>query len=314
MILDDTRKKTYGYRVYGLNIQSEIILPELIPIIDNEYIVDVTISWGEILEKKDEDNEDKIKYKSNLRDISYVIEGIASYYVSSGNTIIVKPCDNTDMEMVKIFLLGYTFGILLFQRNNIAIHGGTIVIGDRAVIFTGDSGAGKSTLTTTLREKGHLFMNDDTSVVSIGNDKIPVVYPGYPQQKLCKDVLIRKGYNLDDYKLIDKDREKYAVPVYKNFLEKTLPLAAIFEITQGDNAEVEIEKILGIEKLRVLQKNIYGISIVNQCGVNGEYYKKSLEIAKSVAIFRIKRPKNKFTVEEQIAKLEATLKTVDFNK
>lgn len=313
MILDNKRKKTYGYRVYGLNIKSEIILSELIPLIDTEYTVDVTISYGKIIARKDQNNENEITYKSNLRDISYVIDGIAGYYVSNGDTIIVEPCDNTDMEMLKIFLLGYTFGILLFQRNNIAIHGGTIVIGDRGVIFTGDSGAGKSTLTTTLREKGYLFMNDDTSVVSIGNDRIPVVYPGYPQQKLCKDVLIRKGYNLDDYKLIDKEREKYAVPIHKNFLEKTLPLAAIFEITQGDNSEVEIEKILGIEKLRILQKNIYGISIANQCGVSGEYYKKSLQIAQSVVIFRIKRPKNKFTVEEQIAKIEGILKSMDLD-
>lgn len=312
MILHNEKKKTYIYRVYGLNIESDIIMPALIPIINTEHTIDVTILCGKIPQEEEQGMVECINNKSNLKKISYVLEGVAGFYVASGNTIIVEPCDNADMEMVKTYLLGYTFGILLFQRNNIAIHGGTVVIGDRAIIFTGDSGAGKSTLTTTLRNKGYKIMSDDTSVTAIGDDKVPVVHAGYPEQKLCRDMLIKLGYNPDECKLIDKKREKYVIPVHKYFSEKTMRLGAIFEITESDNSEVEIEKVIGINKLKVLQKNIYGISIAKQCSMSAEYLKKSIEIAQNVAIFRIKRPKNKFSVEEQIAKLEETLKEMDF--
>lgn len=36
---------------------------------------------------------------------------------------------------------------MLIQRNIVAIHGGSVLIDDKAIICTGDTGAGKSTLT-----------------------------------------------------------------------------------------------------------------------------------------------------------------------
>lgn len=312
MTLDNKKKKTYIYRIYGLNIESEIIFPELLEVKNSEGIIDVTIMCDKIPKEKDQVINEVYNYKSNLKKISFVLEGIAGFCVSGGNIIIVEPCENADMEVVKNYLLGYTFGILLYQRNNIAIHGGTVVIGDRAVIFTGDSGAGKSTLVTTLKAKGYKLMNDDTSVIAMVDEKVPVVYAGYPVQKLCKDVLIKLGYNLSEYKLIDKKREKYIIPIQNEFNEKAMQIGAIFEIIEADNSEVEIEKIVGIDKLKVLQKNIYGISIAKQCSMSAEYIKKCLILAQNIAIFRIKRPKNKFSVEEQITSVEETLMGMNF--
>ena len=310
MNIDNKRKKTYTYKVYGLNIESDISLPQLMPINDNEFKIDVTILFGKVPNQEGETIEvgDEFNNISSLSAVSFLLDGVARYHISNGDTIIIEPCDNCDIEIVKNYLLGYTFGILLFQRNNIVIHGGTVVILGQGVIFTGDSGAGKSTLTTALRNKGYSFMNDDISVTDFDDNNRPVVHSGYAQQKLCKDVLLKLGYDLKDYKLIDQKRNKYIVPADEHFVSETLPLGAIFELTQGDNSEVIINKILGIEKLKVLQKNLYNIGIAKQCKMNPEFYKKSLELLQKVDMYRIIRPKNKFTQEEQIDKIEYILK------
>ena len=41
----------------------------------------------------------------------------------------------------------------MIQRDIVAIHGGTIVIDNKAIILTGNRGAGKSTLSRKLSDK-----------------------------------------------------------------------------------------------------------------------------------------------------------------
>ena len=70
----------------------------------------------------------------------------------------------------------------MIQRDIVAIHGGTIVIDNKAIILTGNRGAGKSTLTTGLRLKGYPFISDDVAAIEI-KDSIPMVKHGFPYQK-----------------------------------------------------------------------------------------------------------------------------------
>lgn len=310
MVINDNSKKTYAYNVYGLNIESDISFPQLTPINCSESNIDVSIISGKLPQAIGEQIDENINNSFELNGISFFLEGVAGFYIANGNKIVVEIAINADIEIVKNYILGYTFGILLLQRGNIAIHGGTVVIQGQGIIFTGDSGAGKSTLTTALINKEYSFMNDDISSIGIGSDNKPIVYSGYPQQKLCIDVLEKMGYRREEYKLIDDKRNKYIVPVQKNFISETMPLGAIVEITQGDNSDVIVEKIIGIEKLKIFQKNIYNIGIAKRCGINGELMKKSLELVQNVSMYRIIRPKNKFTVEEQIAKLEYVLNSL----
>lgn len=319
MILQDVNVNVNinKYKVYGLNINSEILLPELLSSSNKEY-VDVNVSYGILPIEISQEIDNGKFFDFGKEKMWFCIKDVAKYYIINGDTIIVEPFNNADSHDVKLFLLGSAFGMLLIQRNIIAIHGGTIVIDGQAVVITGDRGAGKSTLTSAFRDKGYSFMADDVSVVGKRKDTTHSIHPGYPQQKLCRDAMEKMNYNLEDFKRIDEGRDKYAIPVHKNFIKETIPIGAICEITIGESQNVEIEEITGTEKLKLLLKNIYRVEITQYTGMNADYMKNCIDIAKRIPFLKIKRPKDKFSVADQIRVIEKTLKdknkTLDMSK
>lgn len=291
----------YYYKVYGLIVKSEVLLSELIEASDEEIKnIDVEVTYGIVRNHIEEFLDNGINYKLDKDKMWFVIEDVGYYYITKGKTIVVEPYKDADKAQIKTFLLGSAFGYLLIQRDSIAIHGGTIIINGKAIIFTGDTGAGKSTMTAAFREKGYFFMADDVSVISRCKDGSYEIYPGYPQQKLCKDTIKNMGYNPDAFKMIDDDREKYVIPAKESFINTPVELGGIIELSINDGEEVEIFEVLGSEKLLTLMKNIYRIEVTRFTGISRKYLTQCLEVTKNISIYKIKRPKGINTIDEQI--------------
>lgn len=291
----------YYYEVYGLKIKSDIKLPELVESNDANYEINICIGITPIDVLKSIEQGRNLYI--NCEEIWFNIKSVGTYLIYNGNTIVVDKDIDADIEDVKAYLLGSALGMILFQRNTLAIHGGTVVINNKTLTIVGDSGAGKSTLTTALRLHKYLFMADDVSVI---NDNL-MINSSYPQQKLCKDTMLKLGYELSKFKKIDDDREKYKIPVKEDFISKPVKMGAICEIKIGDNSKVEIEEIKGKEKLIILINNIYRVELIKKSGIQPEYFKKCLKIAQNIKFYRMYRPQNKYTISEQIKVLQNTL-------
>lgn len=305
---------TYNYRVYGLKIKSEIPMSELITIDEAECIYpDVSISYGLVPKCIENPRIDGKYMKMNDREFYLHIKDIAHYYVADGKRIIIESEIESDIEQVKIFLLGTCFGILLKQRNIIAIHGGAIVINGHGIIITGHTGAGKSTLTSALREEGFSFLADDVS--ALGNDLKgdSIIYPTYPQQKLCRDAMMRMNYDTSKFKVIDASRGKYAIPLTKSFLSFPTTLKSIYEVNTCESSSVEITELFGNEKIKTILRNIYRVEVIGYLGFEPLYFKKCVEIAKTVSVYKIRRPNTGVTVSEQIQLIKNTLKEIELN-
>lgn len=314
MILHSEKLIKYKYRVYGLNIISDIIIPELLSKNNNEFkYPDVTIILGELPEKVQLEIEIGHSYKFKKNEMWFSMKGIARYYIYKGNTIIVQPYPNAKMEDVKILLLGSAFGMLLIQKNMVAIHGGTVVVNGQGLIITGCIGAGKSTLISAFRREGHTFLADDVSALGKDENGSIIIHPTYPQTKLCRDAMEKMGYNPNDFMLIDSYKNKYAIPLNRSFLDYTVVLNVIYEICISDVTSVEITEILGSEKIRLILRNIYRMEITQNLGLDPQYFKQCMEIAKYIPVYRIRRPRNGFTVNEQIKLIKDTLKTIREN-
>lgn len=294
-------KREHTYKAYKLNIRSEIFLPEFVS--GNSETCkkpDVFIAYGKMPKKIEQAIQEGKKYHFEKNEMWFSIDEVGIYYIYNGNTIMVEPYEGGNKDHLKIFLLGSAFGMLLLQRNNVAIHGSTVVIDGKGVIFTGNSGAGKSTLAVTLRENGCGFLADDISAIDECLHGNLMVKPGFPIQKLCKDTAKKMGYNVDKLIKVNDDRDKYAIYVGKEFIQELVPLGAVFELSVGEVKDVQISKIVGSEKLKMLIKNIFMIDVTRYSGIKSSYFKTCVEIANKVPFYRIVRPKNISSVNQQI--------------
>lgn len=302
----------YVYLVYGLIVQSEIPLPELVvyDIVDGRT-PDVTISFGEL--PKNIINELK-KGKDHCfekEEIWFSIKDTATYYIKNTNCIQVEIFPKANLQNVKTFLLGSAFGMLLIKRNNIAIHGGAVVINEKGIIVTGDSGAGKSTLTAALREKGYNFLADDVSVIGEDEKNNLMVMPGYPQQKLCGDAIDKFKYrDIMGIKKIEDNRDKYSIKIEEKFRRYPSTLNAIYELSIADVKTVEVIKVIGREKLDIIFNNIFRFGLIKYIGIDPVYFNKCLKLANNIEIYKIKRPRVGDTTDQQIKLIEENLNPI----
>ena len=294
----------YFYSVYGLTVYSEVELNELIEIKEN-YIseihnkIDVNIKYDDmpIYVIKNINNKNGCSYSFN--ESWFYISNVAIYRICNGKNIYIKNIGGT-IQQIKTFLLGGAFICLLFQRKTIAIHGGSILVNGGGIIVTGRCGAGKSTLTSAFRKSGYKYLADDLSVIEINSYGKLEVKTAYPQQKLCRDAAIKLGYNINELVKIDEGRDKFAVPSIHDFIKSPKELKAIFEISTDKNVKnIKIEKIKGIKKLNSIIENIYESDIAKCYGIES-FMNILLNIAKNIPYYKLTRPKNLFTVDEQI--------------
>ena len=110
------------YKVYGLNVISDIEIPQLVQAtIKDIDEIDVSIKLGKMPGKISEykAKKRKNKYRNNTMWIN--IDNVAQYYVYKGREILIEPYDESDINDIRVFLLGTIFGGLLIQRQLLAI-------------------------------------------------------------------------------------------------------------------------------------------------------------------------------------------------
>lgn len=291
-------KTKYFYKAFGLNIVSDIYLPELIAWRGEK--IDINIVLGGVPSEIENALINKENLKISKNEMLFCAEGVGKYYIPDDNTIIISPDDHYKYNSLKLYLLGFMFSTLLLKRGIIPIHGSSMLVDGKCIVVTGDSGTGKSTLSSALRKIGHRFLADDIAAIKISEDGIPFVLPAYPQQKLWSDSAARMGYDTRNLFRVKDNEDRYTISAKKEFINLPVPLSAIFELNLGEEKAVEMEQIFGMEKIKVLVSNIYMVEILKSYGIDTNYFKKCLNIAKDTAFFRMTRPKNMFSLDDQI--------------
>lgn len=291
------------YKIYDLIVSSEIRLNELVEVKDTAIEPNITIEVEELPLELQEKISRGIKIEEMSNNVWYTIPNVATFQVSNGRSIKVFPYEGSLENSINTYILGTSMGMLMIQRNELAIHGTGISFGEEGIIVCGDRGAGKSTLATAFRSKGFKLLADDVSVLRKA-DKDYSITPAFPQQKLCRDTLKEFGLNEENYNLINIDRIKYAVPLKEEFEDVPKVLSGIFILAVGEeDSSVSMEKVIGCEKINIIMNNIFRVQYAQNVGIKSSYFKSILEIVEKIPVYRLKRPINKFTVEEQINKI-----------
>ncbi|GBF33823.1 serine kinase of the HPr protein [Desulfocucumis palustris] len=292
----------YRYKVFGLHVASDILLPELLMAVNTHEPPEAIISIGGVPAGIADAIEKTESYQVSKNHFLFKVSGVGCYYVTNGNRIVVEPAEQAEEISVRLFLLGTAFGSLLMQRGMLPIHGSAVVSNSCCVVFTGVSGAGKSTLLAAFRERGYSFLTDDVAAVSVDADGVARGLSAYPQQKLWRDSADTIGIDTASltpfYSRLNRD--KFAVPVHKGFWQSSAPLVAIYEIGAEMCRNVTLKPLSGMDKLAVLISHTYRPWLIDGLGLKAAHLKLCVAIARQVAVSRLTRPEGVFSLEEQV--------------
>jgi len=292
----------YRYRAFGLNIHSQIEIPELYPA--DDWDADVHILTGGVPEILDDPKVVGVRFQAKPDLFLLKVDKIAGYLVSDGNRIIIDKFAEVEDKEVRLFLLGSAFGALFHQRGLLPLHASAIEVNQQCVLFCGDSGNGKSTIARCFLERGYHLQADDICVITIDKKGFPIVFPGYPQLKLWRDALVEIGEEPGNYLQVRSVLDKYAVPVKDRFHCRALPIKKLYVLSPYNGDDIEISTINGIEKFNTLKNHTYRFRFVEGLNKEKVHFKNAGAIGNLVPFRLVKRPQEPFLLSQLADSLE----------
>jgi hypothetical protein len=285
----------YKSLLYGFPVLSCLLLPNPSPFVQTPEII---ISYGKVPESLDHFVKAGARYQASPGQLLLKVDNIARFLVTGGNAITIEKLPGASEEDIRVFLIAPVFSAIIHQRGLLPVHGSAIRSGNGAVIFAGNSGAGKSTLVAALIHRGYKLVTDDLSVISIDNNGIPVIFPGFPQLKLWEDSLKKLGEDPASLKKVRQNLNKFIRPATGHFEDTALPVSKIFILHHRNTEGFEINQLKGLEKFSALKNNTYRAHFVKGLGNIKNHFRHINAVAKHSEIFNVFRPDKNFLLEE----------------
>lgn len=295
MICDNMTPEKYTYFAYGLTIESEIMMDEFQQGNGN---ADIEIVFGNVPQHIEGDTKGTVWFQAKKNHILITVDDIAKFYIKEGKEIVVEPYEYANLSTIKLYLHGSVFSALLYQRGLLPIHASALLIHDKCVMIAGNSGAGKSSLSITLRKKGYKVLTDDIVALDFSNDIIQAA-PGFPLQKVTLKTAKELGIDTSNLEQIEYE-EKYLYPIESGFYDKKVQPDIMIELIPYEGDDVIIEQIQGADKLAIIISNSYSLQFADCLGVAKEHFNHCAQLANNIKLYKLYRPNQGFTVEEQI--------------
>jgi hypothetical protein len=178
---------TYAYRVCGLGVLSDIILPGAIETSDDGAAPQARVRLAPVCEQLDDAIDEGPNWRMAPDGFLLRVPKVARFLVKGGNLIDIELAPEGTASDAAAFVLGTAFGVLLHQRGALALHGAAVAKGGAAIAICGPAAVGKSTLAAALCRAGFDFVADDLCVVALDAEKRPVVEPDGRQLRLWRD-------------------------------------------------------------------------------------------------------------------------------
>ncbi len=293
--------KTYSYKAYGLNIESEIKIPELNP--GNDVTPDVKISIGSVPKSLSNIKSKGVLFQAAPDELIFFRKNVANYYIKNGKEIVVEPYDGVDLNEVRLLLLSSSIGALLHQRGYLVLHGGSMLCNNVCIAFLGKSGTGKSTLVAALTKRGYPVVTDDICPVCFNNNNSrPFVQPESRFIKIWEDTIEKIGEHKSNLFSFKKNINKFHLLSAHN--SQPAPLQHIYILTKSNTRKIELNPLLSYDKISTLINYTYRKGFLSGLNKKSGHFKLCAKVAENVLITEVVRPRYPFSLNELVDTLE----------
>jgi hypothetical protein len=290
----------YSYLAYGIGIQCDIPLPDLI---EQEAPADVVMRLGkpEPLEAVSSDTPLCLQLKSD--DAYFYYYKMGRCRVSHGREIIGEPAPESDVKLLGALAQTMGISILLHQRGYVTLHASCVNLGGRSVAFLGHSTAGKSFIAAALHSRGHAILADDVTVVDV-EGSIPSVYPGFPGLQLLPDAVKHFGCSMEEPEGFDLLDEKITWRFPGEFPQQAVPLSRLYLLEDGPS--VRIERPNRHRAAFELVRHSYWIRLMHDARP-ASYFLQCARLSETVPVLRLIRPRSTSVLSDVIHTVEEDL-------
>lgn len=285
---------SYQYRVYGLRVDSEIEIPELLAACEGDP--DVIISLGQVPFELPKYNTKGIFYQAIKDDFIFRMDQVGAFRVSKAESIVIDPQRDGNTELMRVFLLGSVFGALLHQRGILALHGSAVSTNDGAMLIIGRSSSGKSSLAASLTKRSYPFFSDDISALH-RNENGYLIHHGIPYMKLWRDVINKLEMD-ENLKQIRPSVEKFRKKVVEGFTHQPEIVKKIIVLGTKNTSGVEIKELYGLEKFEPLKENTYRYEFISGLQTTNSHFQSLSDLANVVRVFHVQRPSSPLMIDE----------------
>lgn len=291
-------KATRPYQAFGLNILSEIEMPQWSA---GTAPWDVTLQWGTVPTSLP----DAVK----MRDVGWArpeaclltLPHLGRLLVESGRRLTAEMNSEGTPAEISTLVAGSGMAAALYQRGRLCLHASGVAKNGRAILITGHSGAGKSTLASALLQRGFDFISDDVCAIDALADGTFEVVQSYPSLRLCDDAY--RQFEADGpLRTVDPLDEKHRL---QPFAKTTAPVRAVVtricHLETGPVAAPMAEAIRGIKRVELVQKNMFRPRLAMLIGDKRRLLEMSVALGQQLEVRRIVRPPSGFPLDELCA-------------
>ena len=287
----------YRYTAFGLNIESELLLPgvqqggaERYPTVKIRQ-ARPDFDWAGLMDYHD----------AGDFLVAHLVDGSLLYWLEKGQSITFLPKDSCPDELAEFLMqsmaTGFALALLLRQRGYLVLHA-TILQNEKHTIgFLGGSGWGKSTLAEFFSQHGYRVLSDDIGALEVTEDNICALQ-GLPLVKLRPESaqwLLSTSNSpspvLDGRVYLTKSDQAHSNQ--DNFAASMLraPLDALFLLEEDFTNAVSVEHISSKELTVELLRHVHGGHLLKRADYQSNLLDQCSEVAGRIPTRVVQRKK-----------------------
>lgn len=297
------------YQAYGMQIASEIPLPELSPCLDDGAGPQMTIRYGAVAVPGAADGHAAWFAFTPETTLMHWPDVATFSIADGGRQVTVRPRPGVGADLLAFPLLGPVLSDCLRRIGYFVLHASAVTIDGQALALLADKGTGKSTTASALLEQGAALLADDLVAVKTASMSVAA---GFGQIKLSQSALDRLSLqNVQKRPHVHDAIDKIRVMVPANFHPAPAPLRRCY-ILGRDAAltHTRIDPVPQAEALPEILRYAYAARF-GRDGLNGAaaagHFRDAVALSQSGTLRRLTVPHDLARMDQIVAAIRADM-------